>query len=801
MSGASPRFEMLLAAARRRRVLQVTAWGAPWLLAALVWSWQFATGSATALIAIGGLGLLFAGCVLTLRRFNARWLARRLDAMEPALEDSAALFAERKTVESTLDRLQRARMQPRLERLERINPGPVWQPLPMLSSAITALVLAASALRLADASIDAALSSAKPVAEKSEVLMPPRIVKASVLVTPPTYTGLTPRTIDALDVRAPVGSRLNFSLRIAPRPESVELRWRDGPVLALREENSEWKAPTVLRRSNLLQLVTGLDPEPDTRLHRLIAIPDTAPRVRLLEPSRTLIEIGADTAPQRLEYVATDDYGILDAVLEVKLVQGSGETIRVQARSVTLAGSGPRTARRFAHLLDPRGFAMQPDADLIAQLVVRDVRQPSAQVSRSPSVILRWPAPVAEFGTELEGVVQKVLPAYFRSQRQIIVDTEALIAERNKLQAAVLLERSDRIGVDQRLLRLRYGQFLGEESEGAPTRPGAIGHDHEEAPDVSPAATSAAGPRHAATAAESANPLFADSYVHGADAPAPEPDAQPGQHADEHSDERTGVRPDIEVLEDALTDAGSVAGFGKAEGVVAEFGHAHDLAEAATLLDPATQKLLRAALAEMWQSELKLRQGIPVEALPFEYRALRFIKEVQQADRIYLPKMGMQSQPIDASRRLTGKRDGIRDRPDPLPGPSVDDLPLRNLWRTLGELTVPAGATVESRASSLEAAGISVEAWLLAHDATSEATLETLAALDAWRESPACASCREELRKRLWTRLNVAAVGVARRQAPDAVSRTYLEALSRTQEAADTASESATSPRPGAAVP
>ncbi|MEZ5520658.1 MAG: hypothetical protein R3F08_04170 [Dokdonella sp.] len=61
--------------------------------------------------------------------------------------------------------------------------------------------------------------------------------------------------------------------------------------------------------------------------------------------------------------------------------------------------------------------------------------------------------------------MQKVLPAYFRSQRQIIIDTETLIGERTSLAADTFTVEIDSIGVDQKILRLRYGQFLGEEFE------------------------------------------------------------------------------------------------------------------------------------------------------------------------------------------------------------------------------------------------------------------------------------------------------------------------------------------------
>jgi hypothetical protein len=58
-------------------------------------------------------------------------------------------------------------------------------------------------------------------------------------------------------------------------------------------------------------------------------------------------------------------------------------------------------------------------------------------------------------------------PENLRSQRQIIIDTEQLLADLKAhpdMPAATLRSRSEGIAADQAVLRLRYGQFLGEES-------------------------------------------------------------------------------------------------------------------------------------------------------------------------------------------------------------------------------------------------------------------------------------------------------------------------------------------------
>jgi len=289
--------------------------------------------------------------------------------------------------------------------------------------------------------------------------------------------------------------------------------------------------------------------------------------------------------------------------------------------------------------------------------------------------------------------VQRTLPAYFRSQRQIIMDAEALLAERRKLSADAFTTRSDGIGVDQRILRLRYGQFLGEEAEEPPSAAESPGDAHAGDGEAEPAADASA--------------------------------------------------------------------------LVQSFGHTHDEAEAATLLDPPTRKLLKSALDAMWASERELRQGRPREALPHAYTALRFIKQVQQASRIYLARVGLELAPVDPARRLTGKREGIAPARARLPAASDDAAPARAFWQVLGE---GPGA----RARQLRAA-VAFEQWLRSQELED---LALVAALDAWREQDACRDCLDRLRAALWPLLPPAPAAVPARPRADARGQAYLRALS-----------------------
>jgi hypothetical protein len=135
-------------------------------------------------------------------------------------------------------------------------------------------------------------------------------------------------------------------------------------------------------------------------------------------------------------------------------------------------------------------------------------------------------------------------------------------------------------------------------------------------------------------------------------------------------------------------------GHGKPQDVLHEFGHAHDQAENATLFDEATKKILRRALAAMWDAENALRAIAPKTALAPEHKALDAIKELQQSERIYLHKTAFAPPPIKEDKRMTGdmlgaassKReqsaapDGVPKELRELVQALAGDGPLPSLW-------------------------------------------------------------------------------------------------------------------------
>jgi hypothetical protein len=56
----------------------------------------------------------------------------------------------------------------------------------------------------------------------------------------------------------------------------------------------------------------------------------------------------------------------------------------------------------------------------------------------------------------------------------------------------------------------------------------------------------------------------------------------------------------------------------------------------------------------MWDAEKALRAITPKTALPPEHKALEAIKELQQAERIYLHKTAFAPPPIKEEKRMSG---------------------------------------------------------------------------------------------------------------------------------------------------
>jgi hypothetical protein len=421
-----------------------------------------------------------------LRREGPGAIGRHLDRTIPDLEDSTELLAAEPEDLPGVARRQRERTVAVLEGLESrglLPWGPVVRGLLVcaLGGALAAGIDWARERTSAEERTAAAVTGEAPVVTMKEGLV---VTAVRHRVQPPRYTGQEAFEAAGLAVRFPAGSDVAWRVEIAG-PVAAAYLETPADQVALREASpGRWVVQRRVHDSVAYRLV--LEGREGARLTtpwtRLEAVPDRPPEVRIVAPDR-LVERGpAELAPLPVTIELEDDYGTGPAELVATLALGAGEMVEFREERSPLGwGEGTATRREIRTTLDLRSLGLAAGGELYFRVESLDNRQPGPQPGRSATRIVRVRSDrsaTAELGAGLPLVTP---PDLFRSQRQIILDTEALIAERPRLAREEVVRRSEGIGFDQRALRMRYGILLGDEFVSGAAVEAEL-HDEEHAP-------------------------------------------------------------------------------------------------------------------------------------------------------------------------------------------------------------------------------------------------------------------------------------------------------------------------------
>ncbi len=512
---------------------------------------------------------------------------RYLNQYFPALEESTALIFESAESLSFLQKLQVSKLNQILPKL----PQPAAH-LKKLKSVVLFLFVATllsflitkSPLRNHPENFSA-LTSAKAKIVKDIIL--PEIKELEVQINPPVYTNLNKTNQNQFSLKVAIGSTVKWQITTNTTVKSLKFIFNTKKYVALKPLNKEqtlWGFNKKMNQPGFYQ--AELDGK-KSDLYQIEIIPDLPVAIKILKPApQSVIDFGQ---PQlvNLSIFLADDYGINDAYLAATLTSGKGEGVSFKEQKIdfNIAGFGKQIT--INQQLNLKKLGMKPGDELYFFVKATDNY---GQESRSDiyRVAIQDTAELMSLSGMASGV--NLVPEYFRSQRQIIIDTEKLLKERASITDVEFKNRSNNLGIDQKLLRLRYGKFLGEESE-------TYGSD-------------ATGEKHSAD----------DGHDHGQ---AAEPK------------------------------------FGDTKALMQEYAHNHDNSEDATFFEPELKAKLKATLSEMWSAELQLRTYQTQQALPFEYKALRLLKDLQQSSRAYVAKTSVKTTPLKLEKRLTGELDKI----------------------------------------------------------------------------------------------------------------------------------------------
>jgi hypothetical protein len=511
-------------------------------------------------------------------------VSRFLNNRYPELEESADLLLQNETELSMLQQLQRNKIENIIPNLAKPK-EPVKRLYFGLAILVLALIISFGITKIPQISKTASVTEGtKNPAPALKENIPAEISAFNATIIPPDYTGKGERKQKQFTIAAETGAKINWKIETNIGIKKLKLIFNDNEIASLKALNAahtQWTYSKTINKSGFYQL--DLDGK-KSDLYQIEVIPDLPVTIKITQPKQhTTIDIGQ---PQKfnLNVSLTDDYGVNDAFISATMASGKGEGVSFTEKKLSFNTSfDNKKSIKLSKLIDLKSLGMKPGDELYFFIKAMDNH---GQSSRSDVYFVSI-VDTTEL-MSLAGMTNGVnlVPEYFRSERQIIIDTEKLLKEQATLPAATFKTRSNDLGIDQKLLRLRYGQFLGEENETE------IGGDHDD---------------------------------HG-----------------EHGEHKSGEEK-----------------FGDVSAIMDKYAHKHDIAEDATFFEPEMKAQLKAVLTEMWNAELRLRTYKPQEALPYEYKALRLLKDLQQKSRAYVAKTTVKVSALKPEKRLSGELDKI----------------------------------------------------------------------------------------------------------------------------------------------
>ena len=586
-----------------------------------------------------------------------------LNEKHPQLEFSAALFDSSPEERSAMQELQYQRLERTIEAVKidtKLAHRLLHLTLLLIVSVLASGIFLSSRLFIMDffgteqtemvEMHQSNISNKKNDASTDKQFVFPEIVKKELSINPPSYTGIGKYLAQKDQAFFQEGSDITWQVALTKEAKELSLQFSDGTEISLEPKgNSNYLLSKTFNKSFYYQYkITALNGEMRlSDLFKMTLIKDELPEINISDQAAySSIKIDQLKA-HFIEAKLSDDYGIDSVLLATTISQGSGESVKFRD-SIIHFNLNKSKFIDFKTNLDLKQMKLKPGDELYWQIAAKDNQRPKGKWKTSDTYIISIADTSLQAQLAGSAMPTDYMPAYFRSQRQIIIDTENLLKEKANISETEFKERSNSIGIDQKILRLRYGKFLGEEFES--TAGGHAGHDNE----------------HKKNKSQQVDENDHEGHDHE-DHSGHDHESHEDHEGHDHEDHEDHDHEDHEGHDHA--EAGH-EGHNHAQSanpndvdeeaqLLESYVHFHDTAEESTFFNRSITRRLKQALSHMWDAELKLRTFYPEAALPFENKALLIIKEIQQESRIYVAKMGVDLPKLKPENRLKGELDEI----------------------------------------------------------------------------------------------------------------------------------------------
>lgn len=435
----------------------------------------------------------------------------------------------------------------------------------------------------------------------------PSITSQKLTIYYPAYTKLKKTVTSNMNIRSLEGAKLAWEVQFDTLIQGayMEIIQNEYPMAKLGNGYSKQMFLTESGFYNF-KFKDVNDTSYSSDLYAMEVIKDESPLIEI----KGLKQFTSFDFSQRkvinLKAELSDDYGIGDSYIIATVTKGEGESVKFREERLTFDDKLASGSKQLvlSKKIDLDQLKMEPGDELYFYIVAIDTKRPKENISRSETYFAVIKDTLTNQFAVAGTMGADLMPDYFRSQRQLIIDTEKLIADKNRITKEKFNFTSNELGFDQKALRLKYGEFMGDEDVG-------IGPATEEVKGVQ--------------TESDADVLKAYTHDH---------DGNNEHNLVDHDDSDETDKKQADPLESYL--------------------HNHDDPEESTLFTASLKSMLRQAMAEMWDAELFLRLYTPEKSLPFQYRALKLIQEIKNSARIYVHRIGFDPPPIKEDKRLSG---------------------------------------------------------------------------------------------------------------------------------------------------
>jgi hypothetical protein len=567
-----------------------------------------------------------------LNNISNRDLLSYINLKYPALEESADLIIKDPKELTTLENIQRSRT---IDQLQTLTPK-VRMPhnigkaaLSFLGTIILVTVLTALDFHTNEKTNTSYEKSGSTDRQKLKEIIPAAIKDFKITIIPPRYTGQVEYPSKNFTLKIPEGSIVTWNLEFTEKVKRAKLSFTGKESLGLISTKTLHSTTKQFVSSTIYQVswTDSLEVERSSDYYQIEVIPDKSPDIAFIDLRQSIELTLKDKTTIDLRARIADDYALTEAYIIATVAKGSGESVKFREEKLQFSkpqhiGGKSLIAERQ---IDIKKLGLEPGDELYFYAEAFDNQKPLANRSRTETFFITLLDTAYRESVVDAGLGVDLMPEYFRSQRQIIMDTEKLLRNKKSMSKKEFNFLSNELGYDQKVLRLKYGEFLGEEFES------------ELAPGDDAAETQV---ETVIEEAKEGEEDMAEKFGHAHDKDNDHnlvEDKKDGHNHEEAKD------PDAK------------------ENPLEAFVHAHDDEEEATFFLQSVRAKLKAALTEMWDAELYLRLYEPEKSLPFQYKALKLLKEVSNDSRIYVHKTGFDPPPIKEEKRLSADLTEIKN--------------------------------------------------------------------------------------------------------------------------------------------